>query len=80
MTDIRFWIGIRIIELRKKRNMSQEELANISGLSRKTMHNIECGKTYTSTITLDKIMNALDVTIHEFYEDDKYEHEKEKHN
>ena len=68
-------IGNRIVELRNERKMSQEDLCYAAGLSRKTMHNIECGKCSVGAITLYKIVTALNLTVSEFFSpfSDEYE-------
>ncbi|MCR5647187.1 MAG: helix-turn-helix domain-containing protein [Acholeplasmatales bacterium] len=60
-------IGSRIIELRNEKRLSQEDLCNAAGISRKAMHNIECGKCYVRINTLYKIINTLGVSINEFF-------------
>lgn len=53
----------QIIEERKKQNLSQSDLSDLSGLSQTTISRIE---TYTSTPTLPiliKIMNALNLDL-----------------
>lgn len=52
--------------IRKKRNMSQAELAEKSGVSRATIANIERGKQVELLVgTVSKLANALDVSISE---------------
>lgn len=60
-------IGKRIVELRKNRNISQEELCNAAGISRKAMYNIESGKCSVGIVTLYKIISILDVSFSEFF-------------
>lgn len=50
----------RLKEIREKQGISQEELAEISGISRTTISELENGKKQVTTnITLEKIANAL---------------------
>ena len=60
-------IGNRIVELRKNKNMSQEDLCNAAGISRKAMYNIESGKCSVGVVTLYKIISILDVSFSEFF-------------
>ena len=60
-------IGERIVEIRNNQKISQEELCNIAGISRKAMHNIENGKCDVKSETLAKILVALDVSYGEFF-------------
>lgn len=60
-------VGIRIKELRKKLNISQEDLAFRSNVHRTYIASLEMGKRNVSIITLEKITNALNVTLSEFF-------------
>lgn len=57
-------MGYRIKELRGKKNLTQEQLAEISGVSRGTIAALESGeKQNTTTFTLVKLANGLGVTV-----------------
>lgn len=57
-------MGYKIREAREKANMTQEELASASGVSRVTISLLETGATNNaSSKTLLKIAKALGVTI-----------------
>lgn len=59
-----FEIGQKIKELRKDKAITQEMLANISGISRVTLGKFERGEMASVSIkTLDIILNALDYEI-----------------
>jgi transcriptional regulator with XRE-family HTH domain len=61
-------MGFRIKEIREARNMSQEELARKSGVSRVTISGIENGATRaTTTTTLIKLASALGVTVDQIF-------------
>lgn len=61
-------MGYRIRELRMKKNLSQEELAKISGVSRVTLSGIESGRIVnTTSSTLGKLAKALDTTIEKLF-------------
>ncbi len=65
-------MGYKIKELREKRNMTQEELAVKSGISRATISMLENDATKEVMIsTLRALANALDTTVTElFFADD----------
>lgn len=61
-------LGARIKELRKKRGLTQEKLSEIIEIDPKHLSRIEVGKSYPSFETLDKISNALQVELKDFFE------------
>jgi transcriptional regulator with XRE-family HTH domain len=70
--DIRNTIGHRIKVLRKAKGISQEALANIAEIDRTYMASVENGKRNISIINLEKIINALQLSIAEFFNDEKF--------
>ena len=60
---IRENIGKRIAELRKKRKLSQVDLALKTGLDKGHIARIELGRYSVGVDTLQKIADALDVRI-----------------
>lgn len=62
-------IGSEIIRLRKKNNISQEQLSKISGIDRSYIACIESGKKNLSVLYLDKIINCLNTLWLEFFND-----------
>lgn len=61
-------IGARIKELRRLNNISQEKLALKADLDRTYLAGVEQGKRNPSIKSLEKILNALDISFHEFFE------------
>ena len=60
--------GYKIKEYREKKNISQTELAKISGVSRTIIVGLETGTyTTTTTDTLLKIAKALDVKVQDIF-------------
>lgn len=55
-------IGKRIKIQRLRKNMTQDNLADLTGLSNPHISNIESGSTQLSLVALVQIANALDVT------------------
>jgi transcriptional regulator with XRE-family HTH domain len=56
-------IGVRIKTLRKKRGMTQQELAFLCNFEKSNMSRIEKGKTNPTILTLQKISKALKVPL-----------------
>lgn len=55
-------IGKRIAELRRDRGLNQEQLAELSLLSRVTIAKYESGRVEPGALSLSRIADALDVT------------------
>ena len=60
-------IGNRIKELRKLKGLSQERLAFNADLDRTYLAGVESGKRNPSVKSLEKILNALDVSFEDFF-------------
>ena len=60
-------VGKRIKELRNKLGISQEELAFRSEIHRTYIASLEVGKRNISIETLEKVVNALEVSFSEFF-------------
>ena len=56
-------IGKKIIEIRKERNMTQEDFANIFHVTRQTVSNWENEKSYPDLQTLIRISNEFCVSL-----------------
>ena len=59
-------IGQRLLRLRKQRNLSQEEIADLCKMSVRTYGKIERGEANFEIDTLTKIMEVLDIDFCEF--------------
>ncbi|PCH96469.1 MAG: transcriptional regulator [Rhodobacteraceae bacterium] len=57
-----------IKELRKKRTMTQGDLATAAGVSRKTINTIENSVFIPSTVLALKLARELGVTVHDIFE------------
>lgn len=60
-------IGNRIIELRKKKQISTNKLANLAGISQSYLRDIEMNKKNPTVEILTFICFALDISIQEFF-------------
>ena len=65
--DIKIKLGQRIKELRKIILLSQESLANKADVDRTYVTDVENGRRNVSVEILDRLINALDVTVSEFF-------------
>ena len=66
--DILFLFGQAIRGLRQEKNISQEAFADICGLHRTYISDVELGKRNVSLENIEKIANALDITLPKLFE------------
>jgi transcriptional regulator with XRE-family HTH domain len=59
--------GQRVKELRLAKNLSQEKLANIAEIDRTYMTSLENGHRNVSLQNIQKIANALNIGVDEFF-------------
>jgi transcriptional regulator with XRE-family HTH domain len=71
--DVKLKIGQRIKSLREKAEMSQKDLAYTADLDRSYIASIENGQRNVSIVNVEKIANALNVTLKEFFNDNEFE-------
>ena len=64
-------IGKKIIEIRKKNNLSQEDLAKMFFVTRQTISSWECGKSYPDIETIIKISDKFNVSLDKLLKGDK---------
>jgi transcriptional regulator with XRE-family HTH domain len=60
--DVKSEIGLLVKSYRKEQKLSQQELADLLGLSRITIQNLEYGKNFTID-TLLKVFNHFDLLV-----------------
>ena len=72
-------IGKFIAECRKEKNLTQEQLSEILGVSSKSVSRWENGKTLPDYTILDSLCNALEISINEFYYGEKMLEQDFKH-
>jgi transcriptional regulator with XRE-family HTH domain len=65
--DIKVEYGKKVKEIRKTKGATQESLADLSGLDRTYISDIENGKRNVSIETVFKIADALETTVVEFF-------------
>ncbi len=71
--DCKEKIGSRIKELRELKSMSQKDLAYTSDLDRSYIASVENGKRNISIVNIEKIANALKVSLKVFFDHKNFE-------
>ncbi len=66
-------LGKRLRELRKRKNISQEKLAELINVDPTTISNIENGKNYPSLLNLENLLEILDSSFIEAFD---FEHKR----
>lgn len=67
MSDLVEKVGERIRRLRKEKGLSQEQLAERSGLHTNYVGQVERGEKNLTLETLEKIVSGLDVSLEELF-------------
>ena len=67
MTSFKENFGKRIQEIRKSKGLTQEKLAELIGLDTPNLSNIERGKRFVSSSTLEKIIDSLQIEESELF-------------
>jgi len=62
------YVGERIKEFRKLKGITQEQLALKAELDRTYIASVEAGKRNISIVNLEKIVNALEISLAMFFE------------
>lgn len=65
--DIKVSFGKAIKEYRKKKGISQEELADLCGLHRTYISDVERGARNVSLVNIEKICEALEVKVYRVF-------------
>ena len=65
--DIKKTFGEKIKRLRKAKNLTQEQLAEMINIAPKNLSKIEVGTSFVTAETLDKLVVALDTTTEELF-------------
>ena len=60
-------IGKRIKDIRKSKNLTQEQLAEYIGIETSSISNIENGKYFPTAENLDKILSVLNISPTELF-------------
>lgn len=70
--DVKLKIGQRIKELRKIANISQKDFSYAADLDRSYIASVENGQRNVSIVNIEKIANALGVTLKQFFDDAEF--------
>ncbi|MBP2656567.1 MAG: putative transcriptional regulator [Firmicutes bacterium] len=62
-----FNYGANFLKLRKKYELSQKDLARIAEVGQTTISDIESGKKSPNVITIEKICEAVGITLADFF-------------
>ncbi len=61
--DIKYYFGLAVREYRLKRNLTQEDLAELADLSRTYISDVERGAKNISLISINRICKALRIKM-----------------
>lgn len=64
-------VGKRIIELRERKNISTNKLANLAGVSQSYLRDLEMGQKNPTVEILSYICFALDISMQDFFAEPK---------
>jgi len=70
-------LGKRLRELRKRKGINQEQLAEMIDVDPTTISNIENGKNYPSLVNLENLLNVLNSSFLEAFD---FEHKNSSEN
>lgn len=65
--NIKKQLGAKIKRLRQKKGLTQEQFAEKIDIAARTLSGIETGENFVTSETLEKILNALDISISELF-------------
>ena len=74
--EVKSKIGNRIKELREQKNMSQKDLSYSADLDRSYIASVENGKRNISIVNIEKIAIALEVSVKEFFNNDRFDYNR----
>ena len=73
--DLKSKIGLRIKQLRIDKNLSQQKFANRADIERTFLTHIENGRKNISVGTLQKVLDALEISSKDFFDAKEFEKE-----
>jgi transcriptional regulator with XRE-family HTH domain len=68
---IKHRVGLRVQTIRKRRGLTQEQLAERIGRTMESVSALERGKNFPSLATLERLATTLDVPIRDFFDFDQ---------
>lgn len=70
-------LGKKIKYMRLAKGYTQEKLSEMIDISQKALSSIEIGENFVTAETLDKLLNALEITSEELFATNKFKDTKE---
>lgn len=70
--NIKLKVGKRIKEIRNGRGVSQESVANTAEMERSFITHIENGRRNISVETLQRVLDALDISLKDFFDSKEF--------
>lgn len=70
-------LGKKIKYMRLAKGHTQEKLSEMVDISQKALSSIEIGENFVTAETLDKLLNALEITSEELFATNKFKDTKE---
>ena len=75
--NIKKTLGEKIKRVRKRRGLTQEQLAEMIDIAPRNLSKIEVGSCFVTAETLEKLLVALNVTTEELFANDHIKESKE---
>ena len=75
--DVKKEFGEKLKRLRKSKNYTQEQLAEMIDIDPRNLSRIEVGLSFVKAETLEKILNALDITTEQLFSNDHIKNPEE---
>ncbi len=71
--DVKFKLGNRIRELRESKGISQKDFSYSADLDRSYIASVENGQRNISIVNIEKISKALEISLKDFFDNEKFE-------
>ena len=70
MANLKEKLGAKIQEIRKSKHITQEKLAEMINMDTSNLSNIERGKKFMTSVTMEKLIKTLGITEKELFDFD----------
>ncbi|MBQ6516373.1 helix-turn-helix transcriptional regulator [bacterium] len=68
MVNLKEKLGAKIQEIRKAKHITQEKLAEMINMDTSNLSNIERGKKFMTSVTMEKLVKSLNITEKELFD------------
>ena len=75
--DVKKEFGEKLKRIRKNKNLTQEQLAEMIDIDPRNLSRIEVGLSFVKAETLEKILDALDITTEQLFANDHIKNPEE---